>query len=300
MMWIPTPVCTSFKEYLPQLTTASSGIFFSKDRREEVIEVEEDAEMAHIPGFTEGIKIMTQGQWMKGCPEGSEQSFLFQLYSKLTDETPQPCPQGCGATYPRSKSDFFGFFVRALVITLYNSINIRVSFQPDFTSYILHVRNIVRKKCPRCHSEYCTACDEPISFERTHRPGAASDDNVLFHCSNLQGVILGIGLGILEQQFVEDTGNDGDNSGRTSKRRKTSPNEEGFLHPGRGTRAKGGTGYAGDQKEDVGHSLIISDHFTVFFMSACLDLGTTGSTGCAESQRCEDRKPLESNSRVSS
>ncbi|EKM80308.1 hypothetical protein AGABI1DRAFT_57960 [Agaricus bisporus var. burnettii JB137-S8] len=210
-----------------------AGIFFSKDRREEVIEVEEDAEMAQIPGFDEGIKIMSQGQWMKGCPEGSEQSFLFQLYSKLTDETPQPCPQGCGATYIRSKSDFFGFF-------------------PDFTSYILHVRAIVRKKCPRCHSEFCTACDEPISAERTHRPGAASDDNVLFHCSNLQGVILGIGLGILEQQFIEDTGGDSDsNPGRTSKRRKTSPNEESFLHQGRGTRAKGGTGYAGDQKEDM-------------------------------------------------
>jgi hypothetical protein len=284
---------------IQQLTAALSGIFFSKDRREEVIEVEEDAEMAQLPGFIEGVKIMTQGQWMKGCPEGSEQSFLFQLYSKLTDETPQLCPQGCGATYTRSKSDFFGFFVRALVIVLYNSINIRVSIQPDFTSYILHVRAIVRKKCPRCHSEFCTACDEPISSERTHRPGAASDDNVLFHCSNLQGVILGIGLGILEQQFVEDTGSDGDSSGRTTKRRKTSPNEEGFLHQGRGTRAKGGTGYAGDQKEDVGHLLVVLDRITVFLTSSCLDVGTAGSIGCTESQGWEDRKPPESNSRVS-
>lgn len=77
-----------------------------------MIEVEEDPEVVEIPGTSDRVKIMTQGQWMKGCPEGSEQSFLFQLYSQLSDPSPQPCPQGCGATYTRSKSDFFGFFVR--------------------------------------------------------------------------------------------------------------------------------------------------------------------------------------------
>jgi len=54
-----------------------TGIFFSKDRREEVIEIEEEAEMIQVPGTNERVKIMTQGQWMKGCPEGSEQSFCF-------------------------------------------------------------------------------------------------------------------------------------------------------------------------------------------------------------------------------
>ncbi|KXN90251.1 Baculoviral IAP repeat-containing protein 6, partial [Leucoagaricus sp. SymC.cos] len=215
-----------------------AGIFFSKDRREEVIEVEEDAETLQVPGTHDRVKIMSQGQWMKGCPEGSEQSFLFQLYSLLTDESPQPCPQGCGATFQRSKTDFFGVF-------------------PEFSTYINHVREVVRKKCQRCHSEFCTACGEPISAERTHRPGAATDDNVLFHCSNLQGVILGVGLGILEQQFVEDIGGDSDPSERTSKRRKTSPTSEDaspspvLIIQGRGSNAKGGTGYAGDQKEDM-------------------------------------------------
>lgn len=78
--------------------------------------MEEEAQMIQIPGTSERVKIMTQGQWMKGCPEGSEQSFLFQLYSLLTDETPEPCPQGCGATYQRSTTDFFGFFVRIALI----------------------------------------------------------------------------------------------------------------------------------------------------------------------------------------
>ncbi|KAI0787135.1 hypothetical protein BC629DRAFT_1582278 [Irpex lacteus] len=61
------------------------SIFFSKDRREEVIEVEEESET-----------IMTQGQWMKGCPEGGEQSFLFGLYSELSEGACK-CPHGCGS-----------------------------------------------------------------------------------------------------------------------------------------------------------------------------------------------------------
>ena len=61
------------------------GIFFSKDRREEVIEVEEDPEVVLIPENMERVKLMTQGQWMKGCPEGGEQSFLFGLYSELSE-----------------------------------------------------------------------------------------------------------------------------------------------------------------------------------------------------------------------
>jgi hypothetical protein len=111
-MLIHMPVSACFTKFCAHsLTAVFIGIFFSKDRREEVIEVEEDAETRQIPGTNERVKIMTQGQWMKGCPEGSEQSFLFQLYSLLTEETPQPCPQGCGAIYQRNKTDFFSFFV---------------------------------------------------------------------------------------------------------------------------------------------------------------------------------------------
>jgi hypothetical protein len=86
------------------------GIFFSKDRQEEVIEVEEESELVSISGHDTPVKIMTQGQWMKGCPEGGEQSFLFSLYSQLNDGN-FPCPQGCGATISRKKGDFFAIFV---------------------------------------------------------------------------------------------------------------------------------------------------------------------------------------------
>jgi hypothetical protein len=56
---------------------------------------------------------MTQGQWMKGCPEGGEQAFLFALYSQLSDGD-CPCPNKCGYTMPRAKKDFFALYVRLL------------------------------------------------------------------------------------------------------------------------------------------------------------------------------------------
>jgi hypothetical protein len=86
------------------------GVFFSKDRREEVIEVEEEPEVAVIPGSNERVKLMTQGQWMKGCPEGGEQSFLFGLYSELSSGE-YVCPHDCGASITRRKSDFFSLYV---------------------------------------------------------------------------------------------------------------------------------------------------------------------------------------------
>jgi hypothetical protein len=86
------------------------GVFFSKDRREEVIEVEEEPETTFMPESNEQLKLMTQGQWMKGCPEGGEQGFLFALYNELSSGD-CPCPQACGHKVQRSKSDFFAIFV---------------------------------------------------------------------------------------------------------------------------------------------------------------------------------------------
>jgi hypothetical protein len=89
---------------------AISGIFFSKDRREEVIEVEEAPEVVFIPEINERVNLMTQGQWMKGCPEGGEQGFLFSLYNQLSQGS-CTCPQKCGYSVPRRKTDFFALFV---------------------------------------------------------------------------------------------------------------------------------------------------------------------------------------------
>lgn len=98
---------------LHNLTDACSkevGVFFSKDRREEVIEIEEEPELVFVPDANEQAKIMTQGQWMKGCPEGGEQGFLFSQYHELTEGV-CACPHGCGTTVPRQKRDFFALFV---------------------------------------------------------------------------------------------------------------------------------------------------------------------------------------------
>ncbi|KZW03836.1 hypothetical protein EXIGLDRAFT_715884 [Exidia glandulosa HHB12029] len=222
-----------------------AGIFFSKDRKEEVIEViEDDPERVRVNG--QFLPIMSQGEWMRGCPEGGEQSFLFSLYNLLSSES-CACPQGCGYTVQRKKSDFFAIY-------------------PDFGSYIDAVRKTVQQKCTSCSAEFCLACGEPISRDKVHRPSAATDDNPLFHCSNLQGVILGVGLSMLEDAYTETNvaaaGASESNSGKSTpakKKRKLEgtpeDDEEEYYGSGpKGKKAKGGIGYAGAVKEDMsGH-----------------------------------------------
>ncbi|KAG6821257.1 hypothetical protein H0H93_002367 [Arthromyces matolae] len=215
-----------------------AGIFFSKDRKEEVIEVEEQAEIIQVPNFAEPVKIMTQGEWMKGCPEGGEQSFLFGLYSQLV-EGQCLCPN-CGTPVARNKYDFFALY-------------------PSFTTYIEQLRKIIGQTCKTCNTEFCLACGEKSSADKIKRPSAGEHD-ALFHCSNLQGVILGVGLSMLEQLFIEnsqDRRENKDQTSRTTKRRKTdqmldNDDVDGAYYgslPG-SKKKVGGIGYAGDAKED--------------------------------------------------
>ncbi|KAH9045491.1 hypothetical protein EDB85DRAFT_1906919 [Lactarius pseudohatsudake] len=223
-----------------------AGILFSKDRREEVIEVEEEPDIVHIPGVNERVKLMTQNQWMKGCPEGGEQGFLFSLYSQLI-EGKCPCPSGCDYSVTRTKSQFFAIF-------------------SSFEVYIDHLRGVVRQKCEKCLKKFCLACGEPINGSRTPEAAKGSNDYDLFHCSNLQGVILGVGLAVLEQVYHDQLQNPlgPENKVRTSKRRKTDStintsmildpddDDDSYLTPpAQGKKPKVGTGYAGDQKEDT-------------------------------------------------
>ncbi|TFL06053.1 hypothetical protein BDV98DRAFT_499797 [Pterulicium gracile] len=217
-----------------------AGIFFSKSRREEVIEVEEEPELT-TGQSGEPLRLMTQGQWMKGCPEGSEQSFLFSLYTQLSEGECR-CPSGCSFSVRRRKSDFFCFY-------------------PDFTTYIDNVRKNIQKICPSCKVQFCVACGES-SHERADRPGVASGGNPMFHCSNLQGVILGMGLTMLEQVFFEQQTRegDGDDESRTAKKRRievkptsTTPDDydDEYAPLAGGKKQKGGIGYAGGGKEDT-------------------------------------------------
>ena len=122
MLVIFTNFSLSFIVHLYQLI----GIFFSKDRREEVIEVEEDTELVTPPGSSQPLKLMTQGQWMKGCPEGGEQGFLFSLYSQLSEGN-CACPHDCGGSIPRDKSDFFIIYVRT-DIALLDVVNLSIAW----------------------------------------------------------------------------------------------------------------------------------------------------------------------------
>lgn len=93
------------------------------------------------------------------------------------------------------------------------------------------------------------------------------DENPLFHCSNLQGVILGVGLGMLEQLFSEQIRDVGVprsiTENKNTKKRKVGPagtinplldiddDEDDVYYGAKGKKAKGGIGYAGNVREDV-------------------------------------------------
>lgn len=114
---------------------------------------------------------------------------------------------------------------------------------------------------------FCFACGEPINGPKPLEPTKAKDDSDLFHCSKLQGIILGVGLAMLEQLYHDQLQNllCPENKTRTSKRRKTDPvisqmildpddDDDNYLSPTtQGKKSKLGVGYAGDQKEDVSY-----------------------------------------------
>ncbi|KAH9927315.1 uncharacterized protein B0H18DRAFT_1004044 [Fomitopsis serialis] len=201
-----------------------AGIFFSKDRRDEVIEVEEEPETALVLDVNEEASLMTQGQWMKGCPEGSEQSFLFSLYREL-GEGECRCPHGCGEGVTRQKRDFFPLF-------------------KAFSTYVKHLQNIVPRTCAKCRKPFCFA------YAWSRRA------DCLFHCPNLQGVILGVGLTMLEKMYIDqthDSANPPASNSKGGKRRNADPTPEDNYYPpvAHGKKAKLGTGYAGDIREDT-------------------------------------------------
>jgi hypothetical protein len=130
------------------------------------------------------------------------------------------------------------------------------------------LRYIVRPSCPNCSTEFCFACGETINSGHNNSRTSASVDVSLFHCSNLQGVILGIGLAMLEMMFVEHRQQSADEQSQGAPKAKSSKKRKMDLHSSTtngddddddtyymslpaGKKARGGTGYAGDGREDV-------------------------------------------------
>jgi hypothetical protein len=108
-----------------------------------------------------------------------------------------------------------------------------------------------------------------MTNDRTKR---SDEGAVLFHCSNIQGVILGIGLSMLEQCFAEVTSNTTDSSDEQSRKRRKMSNPEPdapvAIMLGTGTKIYAkkhkGVGYAGDQAEDVWPFLYFPSHRSIW------------------------------------
>lgn len=102
-------------------------------------------------------------------------------------------------------------------------------------------------------------------------PAPLDVDASLFHCANLQGAILGVGLATLEKAYVDEvqdassSSKSGDRSARKKRKMEAPPiaipdmndddyDDEDVYFPVavQGKKAKLGTGYAGDAREDVG------------------------------------------------
>ncbi|GFZ49786.1 hypothetical protein JCM24511_07189 [Saitozyma sp. JCM 24511] len=183
-----------------------AGVFFSKDRVEKVIETVDKPEYAVISlpraavsgEESANVRLLSTGEWMSGCPEGNEQSFLFQLYNYLS-QGDMPCSSGCGHGFTRRKQDFFAVL-------------------PDFPSYTSYLASVIRPVCPECSHVTCLACGDPVdrappqlNFSFGDDGGKAKDRGnastsslevpELLHCVNLQGVIIGVGLYMIEQAF---------------------------------------------------------------------------------------------------
>jgi hypothetical protein len=139
-----------------------AGIFFSKDRREEVIEIEEEPEAYTHTGSGNTVKLLAQGQWMKGCPEKGEQNFLFGLYSQFM-ESEFACPHDCGATIRRNKGDFFALYVSLHLSGFWQLIDLfsrltSPSFQPTLIAYEVSSVQPARAAIQKCALHVANPC----------------------------------------------------------------------------------------------------------------------------------------------
>lgn len=129
---------------------------------------------------------------------GTEQQLLFPLYNTLSGDSfaPTKCPHGCGATIAHRESDFF-------------------AIPPDFKIYLERLLQVSHTACESCQGYVCLACGEkgerPASTESSGKgKGKRKESNnsvdlstdapdILLHCPNMQAVILGVGLLLVER-----------------------------------------------------------------------------------------------------
>lgn len=119
-----------------------------------------------------------------------------------------------------------------------------------------NLRRSIEYSCPKCSIKFCQACGERVDPAKAEKPGY----DPLLHCPDLQGVILGMGLAMLEHLYNQEAVVD---ESKSTKKRKSTPlsatpsagteddDDDYQPNPRGGKKAKGGTGYAGNAKEDV-------------------------------------------------
>jgi hypothetical protein len=116
----------------------------------------------------------------------------------------------------------------------------------------------MERSCSNCGKGFCFACGESLPTDQ--KPNY----DPLFHCAELQGVIAGIGLAMVERVLIEQRDeNRVFTSASPNKRRKydlTTPQDSddgmGFIpdifkKSKKSKAPKGGIGYAGNHTEDV-------------------------------------------------
>ncbi|MBW0504927.1 hypothetical protein O181_044642 [Austropuccinia psidii MF-1] len=160
-------------------------ISFQRDRKVTVVEVEEPAQQVklRINDALELAHLMPQSEWMKGCAEGNEQSFLFQVYSRLT-EAHCRCPtENCSGMIQRNKTDFF-------------------AIPSTFSLYLQHLQETAKRQCTSCNRVVCLACSCEITSDQLENlTSVESTSDVLSHCPDLQAVILGVGLFLVQKMY---------------------------------------------------------------------------------------------------
>ncbi|KLT45850.1 hypothetical protein CC85DRAFT_86895 [Cutaneotrichosporon oleaginosum] len=204
------------------------------------------------------VRILSRGEWMSGCPEAGEQSFLFQLYNFLSEGS-MACANRCGYTVPRMPQHFFPLFA-------------------DFTNYTRYLCSILEQTCPRCSHVTCLACGESVNTQKA-KISFTGELEALFHCSNIQGVTLGVALHMIEQAF--GTTLEATQVGAASpapKKRKVVSLAELLIGEGAESSSSGDEGdFRAAKKKGTGYS-----------GSACED--TSGQVAAEKAQKDKDRR----------
>lgn len=182
-------------------------------------------------------------------------------------------------------------------------ISNKTSFQDDFKAYIEKLRGIVRHTCEGCQKTFCLACGESYSSTEKPRPGMNNEvDIALFHCANLQGVIIGMGLAIVQMHYDFQAGPSpssptlpASTEEPEKKKRKLGSVLKGIvpsIHLGPndedeygGKKSRSGIGYAGTTREDVRIRLFITERFFLLIaMLSSADIWTAGGNGVAKGE----------------